>query len=165
MASIFLPGSSVQIRKGRRNELQYSKRIKWDKDAQCYTAFLKVVPPIRWRRSFLALSQAHLATAILPIQRHQALQNITSLWFKFQDTPFLFFKTVLSFRRICNISHFFQLDWINTQFWSTSRSIFHTNNLAPIAFTFIGVACLLIGPWHVQCLDGYWDMWSGGLEL
>ena len=32
------------------------------------------------------------------------------------------------------------INWINTQFWSTSRGTFDKNNLAPIAYTFVGVS-------------------------
>ena len=32
------------------------------------------------------------------------------------------------------------INWINTQFWSTSRGTFNKNNLAPIAYTFVGVS-------------------------
>ena len=46
------------------------------------------------------------------------------------------YMTRCPFSKIWGVSN----NWINAQFWSTSRGTFDKNNLAPIAYTFVGVS-------------------------
>ena len=62
--------------------------------------------------------------SLVPIRRHGSTnQNTSFIW------P-------------CTFSNRWgvTINWINTQFWSTSRSTFDKNNLAPIAYTFVDVS-------------------------
>ena len=62
--------------------------------------------------------------SLVPIRRHGSINRHTSfIW------PF-------TFPKIWGVT----INWINTQFWSTSRGTFDKNNLAPIAYTFVGVS-------------------------
>ena len=56
------------------------------------------------------------------------------LWFQLEDT-ILLFGTLLLFDPVLFPIYLqgMTINWINTEFWSTSRGTFHKNNLAPIA--------------------------------
>ena len=70
------------------------------------------------------LNSILLYYSLVPITRHGTIiQNSSSI------CPYTFSK-------IWGVS----FNWINTQFWSTSRGTFDKNNLAPIAYTFVGVS-------------------------
>ena len=56
----------------------------------------------------------------------------TTLWFQLEDTALLI-STLL---KICGVT----INWIHTQFWSTSRGNFDKNKPALIAYTFEGVS-------------------------
>ena len=62
--------------------------------------------------------------SLVPIRRHGSINRHTS------------FIWPCTFSKIWGVT----INWINTQFWSTSRGTFDKNNLAPIAYTFVGVS-------------------------
>ena len=57
-----------------------------------------------------------------------------TLWFLL-ERHVLFIGTHLFFDSV--LFPVYEIDWINSQFWSTSRGTFDKNNLAPIAYTFV----------------------------
>ena len=62
--------------------------------------------------------------SLVPIRRHGSINRHTS------------FIWPCTFPKIWGVT----INWINTQFWSTSRGTFDKNNSAPIAYTFEGVS-------------------------
>jgi len=66
----------------------------------------------------------YLGYSLVPIRRHGSINQHTS------------FIWPCTFPKIWGVT----INWINTQFWSTSRGTFDKNNSAPIAYTFEGVS-------------------------
>ena len=87
-------------------------------------------------------------------KRYYSLVPITRYGSINQHTSFIWPCT---FPKIWGVT----INWINTQFWSTSRGTFDKNNLAPIAYTFVGVSINWIVtfsmPWGVTI---NWNMSS-----
>ena len=101
----------------------------------------------KWWKSLIYIKQNRLiyAYSLVPIRRHGSINRHTS------------FIWPCTFPKIWGVT----INWINTQFWSTSRGTFDKNNLAPIAYTFVGVSINWIVtfsmPWGVTI---NWNMSS-----
>ena len=96
--------------------------------------------------------------SVVPIRRHGSINRRTS------------FIWPCTFSNIWGVT----INWINTQFWSTSRGTFDKVNLAPIAFTFVGVSFKWIVtfsmPWGVtinwnETVGGGGHWFTSGLVL
>jgi len=101
---------------------------------------------VPWFVATTVLTAFHTsAYSLVPFRRHGSINRHTS------------FIWPCTFPKIWGVT----INWINTQFWSTSRGTFDKNNLAPIAYTFVGVSINWIVtfsmPWGVTI---NWNMSS-----
>ena len=84
--------------------------------------------------------------SLVPIRRHSSInQHISFIW-------------PCTFSNIWGVT----INWINTQFWSTSRGTFDRINLALIAYTFVGVSF----NWTMTCsMPWYMPNWNMSSRL